>query len=144
MHGLPPTAVRVGPLEPDDGGPHLLGCDTCRTPVPAGPVTGPQLLDGPCLAPRCPGRLVEHAGDRDSFYRRLYEAAGMRRVDAHEHTSLLDPEDRRAIESGFKRTVQDPGDPNVLVATPTLEMGIDIGDLSAVFLASLPLSLIHI
>ena len=32
----------------------------------------------------------------------------------------------------------DPGAPNVLVATPTLEMGIDIGDLSTVLLASLP------
>ena len=31
-----------------------------------------------------------------------------------------------------------PHAPNVLVATPTLEMGIDIGDLSTVFLASLP------
>ena len=33
-----------------------------------------------------------------------------------------------------------PNAPNVLVATPTLEMGIDIGDLSTVMLASLPRS----
>lgn len=62
----------------------------------------------------------------------------MRRVDAREHTSLLNGADRREIEAGFKRPVQTPGDPNVLVATPTLEMGIDIGDLSTVMLASLP------
>src|SRR5699024_9401384 len=31
-----------------------------------------------------------------------------------------------------------PSAPNVLVATPTLEMGIDIGDLAAVMLSSLP------
>src|SRR5699024_3991140 len=33
-----------------------------------------------------------------------------------------------------------PRAPNVLVATPTLEMGIDIGDLSSVMLSSLPSS----
>ena len=62
----------------------------------------------------------------------------MRRVDAREHTSLLDAAERRTIEAGFKRSQQRPGDPNVLVATPTLELGIDIGDLSTVMLSSLP------
>ena len=36
------------------------------------------------------------------------------------------------------RPTPEPNAPNVLVATPTLEMGIDIGDLSAVLLSSLP------
>src|SRR2546428_7206239 len=62
----------------------------------------------------------------------------MRRVVAREHTSLLDNETRRSYEDGFRGASSDPQAPNVLVATPTLEMGIDIGDLSAVFLASLP------
>lgn len=41
-------------------------------------------------------------------------------------------------ETGFKQGQTDLSAPNVLVATPTLELGIDIGDLSAVLLASLP------
>ena len=45
---------------------------------------------------------------------------------------------RLRYESEFKQSTSDPNAPNVLVATPTLEMGIDIGDLSAVLLASLP------
>src|SRR5699024_1817267 len=59
---------------------------------------------------------------------------------AKEHTSVLQDKDRLSYEEGFKKPQQDPGDPNVLVATPTLEMGIDIGDLSCVMLASLPTS----
>ena len=62
----------------------------------------------------------------------------MRRIVAREHTSLLDDVTRLKYENGFKQGQTDPSAPNVLVATPTLEMGIDIGDLSAVLLASLP------
>src|SRR5699024_830795 len=45
---------------------------------------------------------------------------------------------RLKYESQFKAKDPGPGAPNVLVATPTLEMGIDIGDLSTVMLSSLP------
>ena len=47
---------------------------------------------------------------------------------------------RLDYETAFKRGGTDPQAPNVLVATPTLEMGIDIGDLSTVMLGSLPRS----
>ena len=76
----------------------------------------------------------------DNFYRRLYASTEMQRVVAREHTSLLDDETRLDYETAFKRGGTDPQAPNVLVATPTLEMGIDIGDLSTVMLASLPRS----
>ena len=79
------------------------------------------------------------AGRRtDNYYRRLYASTDMRRIVAREHTSLVPDETRLRYESEFKQSVSDPNAPNVLVATPTLEMGIDIGDLSAVLLASLP------
>src|SRR5699024_12039312 len=59
---------------------------------------------------------------------------------AKEHTSVHQDKDRLSYEEGFQKPPQDTGDPNVLVAIPTLEMGIDIGDLSCVMLASLPTS----
>jgi hypothetical protein len=62
----------------------------------------------------------------------------MRPVIAREHTSLLDNETRLEYERLFKGAETSPNAPNVLVATPTLEMGIDVGDLSTVFLSSLP------
>ena len=97
-----------------------------------------QLDNAPCPAVGCPGRLRAGQRPAESFYRSMYAGAHVRRVDAHEHTSLLTADERARVENGFKRPEQAPGDPNVLVATPTLEMGIDIGDLSTVMLGSLP------
>src|SRR5699024_2655599 len=65
------------------------------------------------------------------------------RLVAREHTSMLPTEVRVDYETQFKAARRAPDAPNVLVATPTLEMGIDIGDLSAVMLASLPPTVAH-
>ena len=100
---------------------------------------GDQLLGAPCMVARCAGRL-ERRPVADNFYRRMYASSDVQRVVAREHTSQLDDETRLAYEEGFKASHAEPDSPNVLVATPTLEMGIDIGDLSTVVLASLPRS----
>ena len=59
---------------------------------------------------------------------------------AKEHTGLLERDDRENLEREFKKSKdkQKPWDPNLLSCTPTLEMGIDIGDLSTVILSSIP------
>ena len=59
------------------------------------------------------------------------------RVVAREHTGILETNDRLQIETGF---INDEATwaPNLISATPTLEMGIDIGDLSTVLLCSVP------
>ncbi|ACB40382.1 DEAD/DEAH box helicase [Pyrobaculum neutrophilum] len=49
------------------------------------------------------------------------------------HRAGLDPEERRGVEEAFKR-----GDVNVVISTPTLELGVDIGDVDAAVLASIP------
>ncbi len=140
VYAIPADAVVVAPTTPVDltAGRNLLVCDTCRDAVTGSPTTVEQLDGAPCLLVRCSGRLAPGALDPQNFYRRLYASPDMRRVVAREHTSLLDDETRLAYENGFKGSATEPQSPNVLVATPTLEMGIDIGDLSAVFLSSLP------
>ncbi len=61
----------------------------------------------------------------------------MERIFSHEHTGLLDARRREGIEREFKE--QNRADAaNLLTATPTLEMGIDIGDLSATLACSVP------
>ncbi|RME56296.1 MAG: DEAD/DEAH box helicase, partial [Deltaproteobacteria bacterium] len=73
----------------------------------------------------------------DHFFRREYTLApgGRPRVLAQEHSAAVSGEDRRKYEAAFK----EPGDPlNVIVCTPTMELGIDIGGLSSVFLRNVP------
>ncbi|MET4004290.1 ATP-dependent helicase YprA (DUF1998 family)/ribosomal protein S27AE [Arthrobacter sp. UYCu511] len=118
---------------------NFLQCDTCKALTPGTTTVVDQLDGAPCMFTRCPGNLQRASVDRD-YYRNLYSSTDMKRVVAREHTSLLDEKTRLRYETEFKSSSTDPQAPNVLVATPTLEMGIDIGDLSCVMLASLPTS----
>jgi ATP-dependent helicase YprA (DUF1998 family) len=138
---LSPSIVTVSPVSEHAllAGEHLLVCDVCKNPITGTAQVISQLADGPCTAPRCPGTIRREKGS-DNYYRRLYDVGDMRRVVAREHTSLLEDAERLEFENGFKASVEEPDAPNVLVATPTLEMGIDIGDLSTVMLAGLPKS----
>jgi ATP-dependent helicase YprA (DUF1998 family) len=139
VYAIPAAGVVVAPTAAADlaAGRHLLICGTCRAVVTGTKTTVAQLTDAPCMLVRCRGWLAP-SPLADNFYRRLYASPDMRRVVAREHTSLLDNKTRLEYEEGFKGSDTRPQDPNVLVATPTLEMGIDIGDLSTVFLSSLP------
>jgi len=51
------------------------------------------------------------------------------------HTSFIPTEQREHIEEGIRRT---PPEYNIVIATPTLELGIDIGDITVVVIAGLP------
>ncbi|OZA96573.1 MAG: hypothetical protein B7X52_04930, partial [Thiotrichales bacterium 34-46-19] len=75
-----------------------------------------------------------------NYYRRFFADSEIHRVVAHEHTSLLERADREALEKRFKANESERSVTweNLLSATPTMEMGIDIGDLSAVVMASVP------
>ena len=138
-YALPAAAVVVSAPADDDlaAGRYLLVCSVCQTPTPGSATVVDELDGAPCLLVRCPGTL-SRAPKAQNFYRRLYNSAEMKRVVAREHTSLLPTATRLGYETAFKRGGADPQAPNVLVATPTLEMGIDIGDLSTVMLGSLP------
>ncbi len=139
VYGLQPTMVQVSApdIEALLDGQHLLVCDVCQAPAPGSTTTTKEMTGAPCLLVRCPGTLRRSART-DNFYRRLYSSTKMKRVVAREHTSLLPTATRLAYETAFKNGGADPQAPNVLVATPTLEMGIDIGDLSTVMLGSMP------
>jgi DEAD/DEAH box helicase domain-containing protein len=78
--------------------------------------------------------------ERERYYQDRYRKGALRRVFAHEHTGLLTTEEREALEMSFS-VGGHADDPNVLTATSTLEMGIDIGDLSTTMLCSIPPSI---
>ena len=67
-----------------------------------------------------------------------FSQGDLRRVIAAEHTGLLEREEREALEIRFKSKHPRDWYENLLSATPTLEMGVDIGDLSSVLLCSVP------
>ncbi|WP_420783407.1 DEAD/DEAH box helicase [Streptomyces sp. LPB2020-019-1HS] len=151
LYGLQPGAVRLQLLSDSQVNVSYVRCPKCFWEQTVHPSLLAQYHDQPCQAYRCTnGRLV--AGDRwletvdrhdrdrdyrDDYYRGLYRRAGTYQVVTAEHTGLLSRGKRERVEEAF-RSGEGFNDPNVLSCTPTLEMGIDIGDLSAVVLGALP------
>lgn len=135
------TIYHVSPesiIVSEEATPELLECPQCHARLSAGETARRAMVGQACRTQNCAGRY-ELATVDDNYYRRLYASATPRTIVSREHTGLLDKKVRTAIEDQFKAPVATaPDAPNVLVATPTLEMGIDIGDLSTVMLSSLP------
>ena len=73
-----------------------------------------------------------------TWFGRLYRETAIRRIVAAEHTALIEREERDRLQERFADPAPKPWEPNVLSATPTLELGIDIGDLSTVVMCSVP------
>ncbi len=93
----------------------------------------------PCIRKSCFGscRLATASPD---YYGKLFQTGEVSRLFTCEHTGLLDRDTRQKIEIAFKakEDERDPWSPNLLSCTPTMEMGIDIGDLSATIQCSVP------
>ena len=112
--------------------------------IPTAWVEAFERLDMPSLVINDSESTITHwqiaPATQENFYRRFYLSGEVSRVIGHEHTGLLSRELREEVENRFKakEAYRQPWFENLLSATPTLEMGIDIGDLSAVLLASVP------
>lgn len=99
-------------------------------------------LDGQVTARRYrqPSPADSGALDSPTWFGRLYRDGRVRRIVAAEHTALVEREDRERLQRTFGKPNRErrPWEPNLVSATPTLELGIDIGDLSTVTLCSIP------
>ncbi|MER5211570.1 DEAD/DEAH box helicase [Streptomyces sp. NPDC002838] len=145
IYGLQPGHVRVRKLADEVVAQAGVRCDRCswqRT-------VHPDLIDHwhgqTCPRYQCRGELrageetVRRRDFTEDFYRHMYRHAGVFTINTAEHTGTLDRRKREAVEKAFREgTDVHYANPQVLSCTPTLELGIDIGDLSAVVLASLP------
>ncbi|EXG82022.1 DEAD/DEAH box helicase [Cryptosporangium arvum] len=157
LYGLQPGAILVRGLTDDEVNVAAVRCPVCAWEQTVHPALLDQWRGQPCPSYRCArGRLEAanrpaangsdpHRRDRDyrdDYYRRLYRGAGTYQIVTAEHTGMLTRPQRERVEKAFKAGGRFT-DPNVLSCTPTLELGIDIGDLSAIVLASLPPSPAH-
>ncbi len=117
-----------------------MRCERCGT-INAVSAEDKEFWEGaPCQRANCSGFVEQDDSSSLGYYGKLYTTGDMERINAREHTGLLERPDREQLEIDFKRgkDTQQLWDPNVLSCTPTLEMGIDIGDLSTVILCSMP------
>lgn len=119
-----------------------MRCDTCHDQQAAPQAQQPQSqqsqwLGAACLTYRCPGRYAPDPRPDRHYYRKLYSRGQVERIFSHEHTGLLDRQTREEVETQFK-TQYKADAVNLLAATPTLEMGIDVGDLSGTMACSVP------
>lgn len=118
----------------------LLKCDTCGITHAVAEENKEVWIGAPCIRSNCAGSFEEDESTSLDYYGKLFTAGDIARINAREHTGLLERDDRETLEIDFKRKKDTTQiwDPNVLSCTPTLEMGIDIGDLSTVILCSMP------
>lgn len=91
----------------------------------------------PCLDYKCSGEYSEEIIPELNYYQQVYNRSISPRVYAREHTGLLERNDREKLERDFKEHPH-ANSVNVLTATSTLEMGIDIGDLNVMGNANVP------
>lgn len=87
-----------------------------------------------CPSPKCQdGKLSEALVEEDNYYVRLYTDVAPHPLRVAEHSAQISDEERARREAKFKN-----GQLNALVSTPTLELGVDIGQLHTVVLRNAP------
>ncbi len=117
---IDPRVIRL--FWPDQG----FRCNACQT-------WRPYYLRT-CPTPKCTtGSLISQDLDRENYYVELYLERPPRRLAIAEHSAQIDGEARAKRETDFKE-----GRLDVLVCTPTLELGVDIGPLLTVVLRNAP------
>lgn len=128
-------AIRPEAIWVSKGVKHIQ-CDCCQARLCV--AEDDTLAEGTrCLDYKCQGTYSKETRPELNYYRQVYNRTRSPRVYANEHTGLLERTVRERLEQDFKEHPTS-GSTNVLVATSTLEMGIDIGDLNVVGNTNVP------
>lgn len=132
--GLVPETLRV------TGDVARVRCSSCGHQLTLPTLAARRFAGQACMTFACGSgayALDTASGEAERYYQKLYKSGRAARIYTGEHTGLLQRAEREALERSFKDGDR-PDAPNLLTCTPTLEMGIDIGDLSSVMLCSVP------
>jgi DEAD/DEAH box helicase domain-containing protein len=114
-----------------------LTCDRCGRRETGLAENAEVLVGSSCTRIGCDGHLASTEQTDRPALRRSLSSDRNHRVVAREHTGILETDERLRVETGFIKG-ETRWAPNLISATPTLEMGIDIGDLSTLLLSSVP------
>ena len=117
--------LRIKLSEPSE----IWECDTCAS-------LSIQNIRDICPRNRCPGTLVRanEARIKENHYRVLYESTNLPPIlYAEEHTAQIESDEARQRQDRFKA-----GEIHLLSSSTTFEIGVDLGDLEAVFLRNVP------
>lgn len=91
---------------------------------------------GVCITAKCDGQMEQmtfaEARNKDRYYRTIYQEEALP-LNIEEHTAQLSSKKARKIQSDFIK-----GDVNILSCTTTFELGVDVGDLRAIFMRNVP------
>lgn len=131
--GIPPGQLRL------TADVHLMTCRHCGHSISCAPAEEAAWGNSPCLRTTCRGTYEPQPAIQD-YFGDLYRSGDVVRIRSTEHTGLLEREVREWVENRFMARPPErrATDPNLLSCTPTLEMGVNIGDLSSVILCTVP------
>lgn len=113
-------------------------CSACGHQVTTSRTSEAEWKDMPCLRHRCDGTYRPSRTASGSYFGNLYRKGDVVRLRTAEHTGMLERPVREKIEAEFMREPSLSTDTKLLSCTPTMEMGVDVGDLSTVLLCSVP------
>jgi DEAD/DEAH box helicase domain-containing protein len=111
-------------------------CNECTSTLNV--TNNDSLMEGTsCINYRCAGKYIKSENNKFNYYNLIYNRELSPRIYASEHTGVLDRKVREKTEYDFKER-PNYNSLNALVATSTLEMGIDVGSLNAAINTSIP------
>jgi len=116
----------------------VMHCEKSRRTLVV-PAREAELWQGvPCLDRAAQDSYVRQESGSPTWAGRLYKRGDIHRIVSAEHTALVSRQERDRLQERFAAPDARPWEPNLLSATPTLELGVDIGDLSTVVMCSVP------
>ncbi len=116
----------------------MFECNECGNRISSALGNADLITGSKCMVYRCTGNYEEvEIGELENYYKQVYNRGRAPRIYAADHTGMLDRKVREEIEIDFKERPRF-NSKNVLVATSTLEMGIDIGSLNSAINSSIP------
>ena len=117
-------------IQEDNSSPWFI-CDRCGVIIPAS-------VRGVCPTFNCNGRLesidpLRRKEIMNNHYRYLYSNLSPTKMASQEHTAQLNTDYASIIQQKFIQ-----GEINILSCSTTFELGVDLGELEAIFLRNVP------